>query len=89
MAACQQKAVMYRKPRALEVMRRIESGEDGSEYRPVLAVHYCSLTARHRGDHDFKTQRWIMWRGIARVTVALVIVAAVVIVGSLDTPNLH
>lgn len=81
---------MYRQPRQSEVARRIiDGGPEWADKRPVLAVHYCSLPARHRGDHDFKTARWIMWRGIARVTFVLVCVVAFVIIGSLDTPNLH
>jgi len=89
MAACTATTLAWRKPTTSEVLDRIVSGDDGNEQRPVLAVHECSLTARHKGDHDFRTHRWIIVRRWVRVAVVLVLAAVVVFVGGLDSPNLH
>ena len=91
MAACQTKALIYRKPRMSETLDRLEAGEGADEAykRPVLAVQYCSLTYRHRGAHDFRTARWIMVRSVVRVVAALIIAAAIIVVGGMDSPNLH
>lgn len=90
MAACQARKLALRKPRPSEVIQRVQAGYAEEAYTiPVRELQQCSLPMRHRGEHDFRSARWLRVRATVRVSVVLIIVAAFVIIGGMDSPNLH
>lgn len=75
MGRCRAKALIKRRLTASEMLLAAQTGVEPEQ---PLVPGYCIHPERHRGDHDFRTARWIMVREVARFAFVFIILAAFV-----------